>query len=98
MVSFYCNKKTCKDGNCEGCKNHKKWCDDPRCFPHCRGCELPDDHEKSANIIVWTIILLLVFIFVILFIGYGPRLVEARKNNIPVNHQYDWFSEKGEIK
>lgn len=91
MISYYCNLKTCKDGNCEGCKNHQKWCDDPRCFPQCRGCELTDHHETNANIIVWAIIVVLLFIFLILFIGHGPRMVEARKKGQPVEHKHDWF-------
>lgn len=63
---------TCPDGNCEGCSNGIKWCQDPRCEPYCRDCEMIQDHDTAVNwtfaiILVGLIAIALVLIFVQLF-------------------------------
>ena len=85
-----CQSPTCQNGNCEGCKNGKTWCNDPRCFPYCRDCQLPKNHETNANIVVWLLFSLLGAIFIILLVGYGPRFVEARRRNQIVDHRNNW--------
>ena len=92
-MSYVC--KSCPSGNCEGCKNGEKWCDDPRCFPYCRGCALIKDHETISAIGVWIIIATLLMITFLLFIAYGPRMVEYRVNGVRVKHSVngEWLDE-----
>ena len=37
-MSTRCSSSTCINGNCQGCKNGVKYCNDPRCYPNCPDC------------------------------------------------------------
>lgn len=81
--------------NTEGCINGSTWCNDPRCFPYCRGCAPEKESETIASIIVWLIIFILFFIFFILLIGYGPRFVSHQYMGVTQKHDTngDWMDE-----
>ena len=40
-----CSSSSCLNGNCQGCKNGVKYCNDPRCYPNCPDCS----EETSVN-------------------------------------------------
>lgn len=75
MITTFCNSFECPDGNCEGCKGGKLWCDDPRCYPYCRACELPKDHNTIMGLIMFVMIFVFLIIAIVLFISFGPRIL-----------------------
>lgn len=38
-MSARCSSMTCLNGNCQGCRNGTRYCNDPRCYPNCPDCE-----------------------------------------------------------
>ena len=54
----------CEGGNCIGCRNGIKWCDDTRCNPYCTDC-LPNKDNYKVEIIIFVFVGL--FIFILLF-------------------------------
>ena len=61
--SQFCMDETeCPGGNCEGCKDGARFCDDPRCSPNCKDCEQP----SNAGLFVFIVII--IFVFVIIFV------------------------------
>lgn len=40
-----CSNSSCLNGNCQGCRNGVKFCNDPRCYPNCPDC----DGESSID-------------------------------------------------
>lgn len=44
-MSSYCSSSDCLNGNCPGCRNGSKYCNDPRCYPDCPDCS----GETSIN-------------------------------------------------
>lgn len=73
MVNI-CQRSTCKEGNCPGCKDGERWCDDSRCSPYCVGCQPPGYNFQIVNVLFATfLVLLLLGLFVAIFF-YGPRL------------------------
>ncbi len=38
-MSARCSTVTCLNGNCQGCRNGSRFCNDPRCYPNCPDCE-----------------------------------------------------------
>ena len=38
-MSARCSSATCLNGNCQGCRNGTRYCNDPRCYPNCPDCE-----------------------------------------------------------
>lgn len=65
----HCSDPSCKDGNCEGCKNGELWCQDPRCDPHCRECNPPDQQEVAVNWVFGIVIALLIIIILMLILA-----------------------------
>ena len=67
---------SCLNGNCIGCKNGQVWCQDPRCAPYCpgNGCQIADDHDFNANMVVIVILICLLAILFIVWFVYGPQL------------------------
>ena len=66
----HCLVKNCRDGNCDGCLNSRRYCDDPACSPYCRECVDNPNHEFYFS--VW--VALMVFI-----LGTMIMLLYARK-------------------
>ena len=66
-----CTSSFCKDGNCIGCKDGIRWCEDPRCHPRCEDCEKPRSTFKFG-IIVFFIVIIFVIItgFIIYYYKY----------------------------
>jgi hypothetical protein len=65
-----CSSSSCLNGNCEGCKNGVKFCNDPRCFPDCPDCE---DEKKKVCVtkrdgIDWTLIIIIGILALLLLI------------------------------
>ena len=86
---FILNKmSTCSDNsNDPGCRDGKLYCNDPRCFPNCPGC---DTNTSSGNWIIITIILvllgvLLVMAFIIGFDWFNKTKKAAEPKNLTVN-------------
>lgn len=70
-----CERETCVNGNCPGCKDGKRWCDDPRCSPYCTGCKPPKQNFELVNIMFALFVFILILgVFISLYF-YGPRFV-----------------------
>lgn len=81
-MSNVCNDPvTCKNGNCEGCKNGQPWCQDPRCQPNCASCPFPPGHDFGVNMIVVIILVCLLTILFIVWFVYGPSLFVSHSNH-----------------
>lgn len=85
-MSNPCNEPVC-GGNCPGCKDGQRWCQDPRCSPYCAGeqCIFPSDFDFNGNIIVITIVLSLLAILFILWFIYGPQYFEEHNDHERAN-------------
>lgn len=71
-MSDYCKDKIlCPNGNCPGCKNKEKWCNDPRCTPYCHNCKVIVSYNIFTNIFFafLTFILIVSLVMLILFKG-----------------------------
>lgn len=77
-MSNRCMSETCLNGNCPGCKNGEKYCEDPRCYPDCPDCS----GETKLYCLGgrtgwdWTLIIIigvLVLLVLVLFIVMGVR-------------------------
>lgn len=88
MLTTFCESFECPSGECEGCKLGKLWCEDPRCYPYCRGCDLSKNHNSIVNIIMLFMIVILVMIVVVLFVSYGPKLASFHDGNPNENYVY----------
>lgn len=85
MVNL-CQKTTCYQGNCPGCKNGEKWCDDPKCTPYCTSCQPPISNDSVVNVLFATIlIILLLGVFLSMFL-YGPRFVVHHEGEYDPDH------------
>ena len=70
-----CDRSTCYQGNCPGCKDGQRWCDDPQCAPYCTGCLPPKGNFEMVNMLMASfLVILLLGIFISLYF-YGPRFV-----------------------
>ncbi len=60
-MSSRCLSSECLNGNCEGCKNKSKFCDDPRCFPNCPDCsgETSSTTVPKRTGLDWAIIIII---------------------------------------
>lgn len=77
---------TCPDGNCVGCKDGEKWCQDPRCHPYCPNCPVPEDNDFAVTIVFFIAIICLVGILILIMVGYGPKFIHQNKSkNIQQN-------------
>ena len=61
----HCAASNCKNGNCIGCKDGKKWCDDPRCYPYCRDCNLTPSSDGLGYLILLIIAIGIITIIVL---------------------------------
>jgi hypothetical protein len=65
-----CLSSACLNGNCEGCRNGSKYCNDPRCYPNCPDCE----GQTSVNCVNkrngwdWALIIIVTALSVLLLI------------------------------
>jgi len=74
MAEKHCQDPlTCPNGNCTGCSLGEIWCQDPRCTPHCRDCQLPENHDEAVNYMFLIIIFLLLVLLFIIWYTYGPK-------------------------
>lgn len=90
MLTTFCESFECPSGECEGCKLGKVWCDDPRCYPYCRTCDLPRHHESVVSMILFFMILIFTLIAIVLFVSYGPKMVAFHDGN--VNNEYTYLT------
>jgi len=77
-MSAYCSSPSCLNGNCPGCKNGSKFCNDPRCYPDCPDCSGETELECLGGRTGWdwTIIIIigiLVLLVLILFVSMGSQ-------------------------
>jgi hypothetical protein len=73
----YCrDKNLCSDGNCPGCKNKKKWCEDPRCTPNCPSCPMIISFEVFSNLFFALITTIIFLGLAILLLFKGKVLLE----------------------
>lgn len=80
-MSSICSDTTkCPGGNCPGCRNGLPYCQDPRCYPNCQGCNTST--PSNSNWILVTVILVLLGIMLILafFIGYDWYTSKKKAN------------------
>lgn len=70
-----CNSITCPDGNCEGCRDGQKWCQDPRCDPYCGNCTKMQDDEYIGGLVTLIIVACLMVAFIIMLFLYGPSMI-----------------------
>jgi len=87
MSARCADTSNCPDGNCIGCRNGELYCEDPRCYPNCEGCNIT---TSSGNWIIITIILillgaLLVMAFIIGFDWFNKSKKAAEPKNLTVN-------------
>ncbi len=66
------NNPFCPSGNCTGCKDGIKWCNDPRCAPFCSECYIEGTQSTDHVISVVLYVFIAVTLALILFIVYGP--------------------------
>ena len=70
---FCLDESECPGGNCEGCKDGARFCDDPRCRPNCKDCA----QSQSLGLFVFIVIGILIFILILgYFIWYRHMEVE----------------------
>ena len=96
-MSSRCSSSTCLNGNCQGCKNGSKFCNDPRCYPNCPDCSGETNLEclGGRNGWDWTLIIIigvLTLLVLILFasMGWGKNSTKpaaATEMYQPVNYQ-----------
>src|SRR3990167_3410950 len=77
------NPVTCLNGNCPGCKDGKKYCQDPRCAPNCPGsnCTIDKDHDFNGGAVVIVIVFCLLVILFIVWMSFGPLFVEYHNDH-----------------
>ena len=79
---------TCPGGNCPGCKNGAVFCDDPRCYPNCPGCNTKTTSNSNwwlGTIILVLLGILLVLAFIIGYSWYNDRKRASEPKKITVN-------------
>ena len=82
-MSSRCSSSTCLNGNCQGCKNGSKYCNDPRCYPNCPDCS----GETSINCIKkrsgwdWTLLIIITGLAIILLIILAWGLYNNSSSN-----------------
>lgn len=93
-----CSNSTCINGNCIGCKNGSKYCNDPRCYPNCPDCS----GETSVNCVSrrdswdWVLIVIIAVLSIIalILIGlmawgwYNPDDETSTENNSEWDMEY----------
>lgn len=65
-----CSSSACLNGNCEGCRNGVKYCNDPRCYPDCPDCsgETSNSSVKKRSGWEWFLIIFITILAIILLI------------------------------
>lgn len=80
-MSICNNNVICPDGNCMGCKNGNSWCKDPKCYPYCPGCSMPEEIDFNGNMVLIVILVCLIAILFIVWFVYGPVLFEHHNDH-----------------
>lgn len=74
-MSSYCSSSDCLNGNCPGCRNGTKYCNDPRCYPDCPDCSGETSLNCTNKRSTWDWILLIVVtvlaIVLLILIAWG---------------------------
>jgi len=81
-----CTRQRCLNGKCFGCKNGQTWCDDPKCNPNCPNCQIRDDHDYNAGMVIIVILLCLFTILFIVWFVYGPQLFHQHSDHSKINY------------
>lgn len=90
-MSSYCLSSTCLNGNCPGCKNGSKFCNDPRCYPNCPDCSDETETEclggrKGWD---WTLIIIIgVLALLVLILFYVMTRGKKSPRNKPTPEMY----------
>ncbi len=74
-MSSRCSSSTCLNGNCQGCRNGSKYCNDPRCYPNCPDCSGETSINSISKRSTWQWILLVIItvlaVFLLILIVWG---------------------------
>jgi len=81
-----CSRNRCQRGFCPGCKDGTTWCNDDRCFPNCPNCEIDDDHDLNAGVMIIIILLCLLTILFIVWFVYGPLLFKQHSDHSKIDY------------
>lgn len=73
-MSHCSDNQSCPTGNCTGCKDQTLNCNDPSCYPYCRGCGPPPGYETWVTWTIILIILILLAIALVLFLSVNRRV------------------------
>lgn len=68
-----CEDDSCQDGNCIGCRNGVRWCEDPRCHPNCPNCFIPDSSDTFFFFIIALVIVVIIAFAFILYAHFKDR-------------------------
>lgn len=80
-----CERESCFEGNCPGCKDGQRWCQDPRCEPYCVGCQPPKQNFEVVNILFATFLFVLLLGVLISLFFYGPKFIVHHKGSYDSN-------------
>lgn len=83
-----CQSSSCAGGNCPGCLNGAVFCEDPRCYPDCQGCDTKPPGQNNGwlvSIILIGLGLLLVLALVVGFGWFNDRKKAAEPKQLTVN-------------
>ena len=58
----------CLDGDCEGCANEHKWCNDPRCYPYCSDCLPVIGEDRYYTHVIIAIVIILIIILILYYL------------------------------
>ncbi len=84
--SQFCMDETeCPGGNCEGCRDGARFCEDPRCSPNCKDCEPSQNRGLFVFIVIVILIFVIIFGYVIWHRHMEVESVEESINCLPSN-------------
>ena len=66
-----CQSSDCPGGNCPGCRNSILYCQDPRCYPDCPGCDTKPEGQSNWWLTAIVLVLLGVLLVLGLVVGFG---------------------------
>lgn len=94
-MSNPCAASNCLNGNCPGCRNGVLYCNDPRCYPKCTGCDTKTDNNSNWILITVILVLLVILLILSFVIGYGwftDRKKASEPKKITVNRNVHSFT------
>ena len=83
-----CQSSDCQSGNCPGCRNSSLFCEDPRCYPNCQGCDTKLPGQSNWWLVVIILVLLGLFLILALAVGFGwfrDRKKAAEPKQLTIN-------------